>query len=61
MSKRPLLATAIFASLILSATAAMACPWHDASAQNDPTVVASTAGSAQPDAQTDTSPPPNAN
>ena len=62
MSKRPLLAMAVFASIILSGTAAMACPWVDAQqSQNDPKVVASTDGSAQPDSQMSPSAQPSSN
>jgi len=60
MSKRSLLALVVLASAILSGTAAMACPWHDAQNQ-DPTTMASNDGSSPPATQTDQGAPSSAN
>jgi len=41
MTVRPVLAALMFASLVLGATAASACPWADAQASSDQSQVAS--------------------
>lgn len=63
MRIQSLVVTAIFASLTLYATAAVACPWNDASAQSDPTVVAAAGSPDQTSAPATTqqTPPASAN
>lgn len=60
MSHRPMLAIAVFASLILTATTVMACQFNDAAADGGPVAVATADGSTQTEAPTPvTAPSPN--
>ncbi len=59
MSKRHILATAIFASAILGSSIAMACPFHDASADGQQAVVAQ--GDQQPSSPTAPATQPSTN